>query len=334
MTIRIIHIIAPKKYHSQINKEIKDSEVVDSWEVLDNAEQNIIFSILITLEKSQAFLDSLQPKIDTNMVKMIYVSTVETILQQQEQNSKTTKSTISKKSDRVPQEELYGQVDNDVTLNINYILLTVLSTIVAALGLLENQITAIIAAMVIAPMLEPNLAMALAVVLGDSKLFIKSMKTNAVGIILCILLSMIIGFLWPYKLSSVGLLIERTNVGYSAIALALASGAAAALSLTSRLSTALVGVMVAVALLPPLVTSGILLGSGAYIQSLWAGVLFAVNIVSINISANLVFLFQGIHSRKWHEKKKAKVTIFWYLLFWVVSLLALFASIYFHQIHI
>lgn len=243
---------------------------------------------------------------------------------------KKTKFKIADESEKVPREELYSQVDNDTTLNFNYICLTILSTIVAALGLIENQIPAVIAAMVIAPMLEPNLALALAVVLGDSRLVIKSIKTNIIGIILCLMLSMIIGFIWPYKINNITLLFQHSNVGYSVIALALASGAAAALSLTSRLSSALVGVMVAVSLLPPLVTTGILLGSKAYYQAVWSAILFSINIVSINLSANLIFLLQGIHSSKWYEKQRAKSTIFWYILFWTISLFLLLAAIYVH----
>ena len=47
--------------------------------------------------------------------------------------------------------------------------------------------------------------------------------------------------------------------GLDAVALALASGAAAALSLTTGLSSILVGVMVAVALLPPAAAAGLMI---------------------------------------------------------------------------
>ena len=46
-------------------------------------------------------------------------------------------------------------------------------------------------------------------------------------------------------------LLGRTQVGLDSAALALASGGAAVLSLTSGIPSVLVGVMVAVALLPP-----------------------------------------------------------------------------------
>jgi uncharacterized hydrophobic protein (TIGR00341 family) len=310
--IRTIQIITAKEQHEQINAAIQDCEIIDFWEVLDFKKQNIIFTVLLKLENSQDFLDALQSKIDTNL------------------SSKMNQFKLSNGSQQIPREELYNQATNDSILNFDYIFLTLLSTVVAALGLLQNHIIAVIAAMVIAPMLQPNIAMALAVILGDVKLLAQSIKTNIVGIVVCLSFSVLIGFFWPYGIGSSTLLLERSNVGYTSIILALASGAAAALSLTSRVSTVLVGVMVAVALLPPLVTTGILLGSGDR-QFIGSGLLFFVNIVCVNLSANLIFIFKKIHPKKWDEKHKAKIMILWYLIFWLFSLLALCIAIYFHH---
>ena len=55
---------------------------------------------------------------------------------------------------------------------------------------------------------------------------------------------------------------SRTRARDGDIALALASGLARALAFTTGVSTTLIGVMVAVALLPPLVAFGLLLGGG------------------------------------------------------------------------
>jgi uncharacterized membrane protein len=49
-----------------------------------------------------------------------------------------------------------------------FVTMVVLSTIVAAIGLLKDSVAVIIGAMVIAPLLGPNVALALATALGDS----------------------------------------------------------------------------------------------------------------------------------------------------------------------
>lgn len=112
------------------------------------------------------------------------------------------------------------------------------------------------------------------------------------------------------------------------MALALASGAAAVLSLTTGLSSVLVGVMVAVALLPPAATFGLMLGSGQFGMATGAGLLLAMNIVCINFAAKLVFLLKGIHPRTWWETQKAKRAMVAYLAIWAVSLALLVVLIY------
>ena len=86
----------------------------------------------------------------------------------------------------------------------------------------------LIGAMVIAPLLGPNLALALGTALGDSRLMLHSLRTNLAGLGLALLVSVFIGMLWSVNLESAELL-ARTDVGMESVALALASGAAAVL---------------------------------------------------------------------------------------------------------
>jgi uncharacterized membrane protein len=109
--------------------------------------------------------------------------------------------------------------------------------------------------------------------------------------------------------------------------LALASGAAAVLSQITGLSSALVGVMVAVALLPHAATLGMMLGSGNLSAAIGAALLLAVNIVCINLSAKLMFLFKGVRPRTWLEKSRARQSVTIYTTFWILSLLILIAAI-------
>ena len=119
----------------------------------------------------------------------------------------------------------------------------------------------------------------------------------------------------------------RTDVGLDGVVLALASGAAAVLSLTSGLPSVLVGVMVAVALLPPAATMGLMLGQGHFDLMNGAGLLLAVNIVCVNLSAKLVMLVKGVRPRTWLEKRKARQSLATYIVFWVISLAILITVI-------
>jgi len=188
-------------------------------------------------------------------------------------------------------------------------------------------VAVVIGAMVIAPLLGPNLALSLGTALGDLLLIRRSLQTNLAGIFLAVFLSAVLGIFWPSELTAPELLI-RTEAQFDSIALALASGAAAALSLITGLSSILVGVMVAVALLPPAATLGLMLGSGNFTLAAGAGLLLAINIVCVNLSSNLVFLVKGISPRSWMEKQKAKKSMIIYVVGWLVMLGLLMYFIY------
>lgn len=115
----------------------------------------------------------------------------------------------------------------------------------------------------------------------------------------------------------------RTRVGFDGLVLALAAGAAAALSLTTGVSSALVGVMVAVALLPPAAAIGLLLGAGHREQAIAAALLLAINIVCVNLSAQIVFVLRGVTPRTWFEKRAARRAVLINAGVWLLLLLAL-----------
>ena len=223
------------------------------------------------------------------------------------------------KKGRQTREELHEEVEKGARLNTNYLLLVSLSTIVAAIGLIADNIAVVVGAMVIAPLLGPNLALALSTALGDTKLLWNAFKSNLVGLGLAILISTLLAYLWPITIHSSELL-ARTDVGLDGVALAFASGAAAALSLTTGLSSVLVGVMVAVALLPPAATMGIMIGKAEFDMAIGAGLLLAVNIVCVNLSAMLVFYAKGIKPRTLLQMEKARESSLVSLIFWILSL--------------
>ncbi len=227
-------------------------------------------------------------------------------------------------------EALYSSIERNAHLDVNFVVLVILSTVVATIGLIENNIAVVIGAMVIAPLLGPNLALALGTSLGDWGLMARSLRTNIAGVAIAGGMAVVIGMLWPDVLDSPELM-SRTVVGLDSIALALASGAAAALSITSGLPSVLVGVMVAVALLPPTATAGLMLGAGNYPLAGGAALLLAVNVVCVNLSAKVIFLIKGIQPRTWWQKTKAKKAMTLYLGIWVLSLFVLITLILLKQ---
>ena len=323
--MKIIEVIADKSYIDSIKNIVEKNDASDFWVVSSDREERKVVRILVKPEQRQIILDALQEILATSFSYRVVVIPVEAALPREEAEEETEITSATETT----REELYNSIGKNARLNQTYLLLIFLSTVVVAIGLLKDNVAVVIGAMVIAPLLGPNLAMALGTALGDTDLMWKAFKTGLAGMSLALVLSIIIGVFWPLNIESRELL-ARTNVGLDSAVLAMASGAAAVISLTSGIPSILVGVMVAVALLPPAATMGLMLGAGQTDLAYGAAFLLAVNIVAINLSAKLGFLIQGIKPRTWLEKKKAKQSMQSYIIIWVLTLAALLLVIYFH----
>ena len=326
--MKIIEVIADKQYIETIKVIAEHHQIEDVWFGAENEDGRIDARLLVSSENRQAVLDELQEATQSSAAARILILPVETTLS----SDKTVdeKDKPSKGSPTISREEIFSQVKKGAQLNQNFFILVVLSSIVASIGLLENNIAVIIGAMVIAPLLGPNIAFALGSSLGETQLMWQSLKAIISGIILAILVATVIGFIWPTAIETSEVLM-RTEANYAGTAIALASGAAAALSLVTGTSGVLVGVMVAVALMPPAVTIGLMLSIGNLPLALGASLLLTVNIVCINLSAKLVFLIKGIQPRTWLEARTAKQSQKLYLLIWIALLILLVVVIYFRH---
>ncbi len=323
--MKIIEVITEQAHINTVENIGKKYGAVDQWHIgPHNIEQRAVIRLLVDDNHRQSVMDALLNALGTRETTRIMVVPVDVTLPKVEpETSENEKSSTG----GATREELYHTISKGAELNSNFLLLVFLSTIVAAIGLIENNLAVVVGAMVIAPLLGPNIALALAAALGDTPLMWTSLKTNLAGLGLALCLSLLIGLILPIDLNSQEL-ISRTDVGIDSVVLALASGAAAVLSMTTGLSSVLVGVMVAVALLPPTATVGLMLGSGQLALAFGAALLLAVNIVCVNLAAKTVFLTRGVKPRTWLEKRKAKQSMTTYIAFWVFSLLVLLVAIY------
>lgn len=319
--MQLVEVIAPPENLKKLPAIVAALKIEKLWPA-GGTKDLAVYHILVEKEKIQELLDALQGILgpDGNIVLI----TPEAVLPH---NAPSDSEEETKKSSmETTREELYVEVEKGARLGSNFLLLVTLSTIVASIGLIKDNVAVVIGAMVIAPLLGPNIALALSTALGDTKLLLTAAKSNIAGLGLAIIIAVCEGYFWPVSLESHELL-ARTDVGLDSIVLALASGAAAALSLTTGLSSVLVGVMVAVALLPPAAALGLMLGSGQTELAIGAGLLLSVNIACVNLSAKLVFIFKGIKPRTWLSSEKARESSTVYLLIWIISLGVLTAII-------
>ena len=221
-------------------------------------------------------------------------------------------------------EALRNSVAQGARLDTDYLLLTMLATVVAAIGLNADNVAVVIGAMVIAPLLGPQIAFGFGATLGDPGLMARAARTGIAGFAVALALSAVIGLAVGADMESRELM-NRTTVGLADIALALASGAAAALSITAGVSSALVGVMVAVALLPPTSAIGLLAADGHWGDAWNAALLLATNLVCVHLSALAVLVYKGVRPRTWLEQDAARKAVRITLVVWATLLAFLVA---------
>jgi len=322
--LKVIEVITDFGHLDTIMGVGEQFEVPEIWHSAVDESGRCSIRILVQPEKRQRVMDTLQSMLSGSEDSRLILYDTEAVwpIMQKSSPEQKTSGPLT-----VTREELYSQIEQGARLNGTYILLVILSTIVVAIGLIEDNVAVVIGAMVIAPLLGPNIALALGSALGDRELMSRALYTKLVGIGVAFALCWLLGLYWTGPLESKELL-ARTYVGIDGVVLALASGLAAALSLTTGLSSVLVGVMVAVALLPPIATAGIMLGAGHFELAGGAGLLLAVNVVCVNLSAKIVFLYKGVRPRTWLEKQKARQSYLLFMLMWIVSLVILTAVIF------
>lgn len=310
MSFRQIVIRAPEGVASLLVTKAEESGAIDIAVIPEAANGRVQVRLLAGQDHRQAVLDAVQSVLAQGGDWRMTILPVETTIPFPESEEEAeTAAREAEGRGRIggrTREEIYDGVWAQARLDRTFLSFVALSTVVAAFGMVTDNVAVIIGAMVIAPLLGPNLAFAVGVALGDAGLMGRAALTNAVGIGLALGLGLATGLVWPVDDPSAELL-ARADVGFDGIAIALASGAAAALSLVSGISSTLVGVMVAVALLPPTTAIGLFLGAGQTAHALGATLLLAVNLVCVNLSAQAVMLVRGVTPRTFFEKRRARI---------------------------
>jgi uncharacterized hydrophobic protein (TIGR00341 family) len=328
MPFRLLEIVASSEHDEAIQKILDEASARDRW-YLPLDDERTQTRAIVSMKKIEGVLDALESCCNGDERFHALVLAIEaSIPKPDEEESSDDDENGESNGERVSRQELYEDLEVASSPSRVFVFTVVLSTVVAAFGLARDNVAVIIGAMVIAPLLGPNAALALATTLGDLKLARHSIVSNVLGVSVAFVLSILFGLIFPIDIQS-GEIQSRTTVSLGDIALALAAGCAGSLAFTSAVSSALVGVMVAVALLPPLVVAGMLVGLGEFALAVEAFALLATNVICVNLSSVATFLVRGIRPNTWWEAKRAKVAVRASLTVWSVLLVLLALLIYF-----
>ncbi|MCG6857404.1 MAG: TIGR00341 family protein [Salaquimonas sp.] len=301
MTHQYIHVVVPKEVVDNVI-EVAEREGVTLGGISAVKGSARTVSFLTMRNAQQGLLDDLQRTLHNTADWKIAISPVDAVV------TKSHEEENGEAEIAETREELLSQISRNAGLTPTYLTLVTISALVAAFGMIGNDVTVIIGAMVIAPLLGPLLGSILGVSLGERGLIAQAMKASATGIALAVAIGAAMGVILPFDVATPALA-ARASVGFQNIALALAAGAAAALSLTAGAASILVGVMVAVALMPPAAAIGLFVGKAQWLMAVDALLLLAVNLAAVHLSGQLVFLVRGVKPRTRYRQAKVRQPI-------------------------
>ncbi|MEO8575971.1 MAG: TIGR00341 family protein [Gemmatimonadales bacterium] len=201
--------------------------------------------------------------------------------------------------------------------------LLILSGAIAALGLALDSAAVVIGAMLIAPLLAPVTGFALALAIGDGRLALETALVIVLSTVSVVLVTALLSFALPVTFQAITQEIASrtrpTTLDLGVAAFSGLAGAAVTVSRGKRLSGAIPGVAVSVALVPPLAVAGYGIGIGwNWLIIRGSLLLYTANLAGIVMSAMLVFLVAGMRQeevlekdRNWHGEGQAAALAVW-----------------------
>jgi uncharacterized hydrophobic protein (TIGR00271 family) len=148
-------------------------------------------------------------------------------------------------------------------MNFDYLSLLFIASVIAGIGLATNQTVAIVASMLVSPIMGPVLALTFGSIIQNYELMKLGLFSELLSLLICIVIGFFIGLiaigvgtdgLWPTDEMRGRGLVSNLAIGF---AIAVPSGMGVALSLLGNNTSSLVGVAISASLLPPAVNCGI-----------------------------------------------------------------------------
>jgi len=220
-------------------------------------------------------------------------------------------------SDRISREELQAKADDLASGLGTYVLMTVISAVIATAGLLLDSPATVVGSMVIAPLIGPAMSAAIGTVVDDEEMFRRGARMQVIGVVVAVASATLFAFalrtlafvppgIDPLELAEVS---ERLAPNVLVLVVAIGAGIAGIVSLMTGVSATLVGVMIAVALIPPAAAVGIGIAFRIPRLVLGAGVIVAVNVLSINLSALVMLWYEGYRPQRWFREDEARAAL-------------------------
>jgi len=211
-------------------------------------------------------------------------------------------------STRTERQEAIEKLISQGTLRSGYYLMLLLATLIVTPGLLLNNVAVIIGGMILAPFIVPVLSLSLALISGNVKGMLRSLKILLFSGLLTLLTATLLTFVLSQTYNVVSWIPDQITPGIY-IFIAFCSGIAGAFAFVKKnLTQSIAGVAVSVSLLPPLCAAGIGLALEQYLLMKNSLILLGANFVGMCMAAFIVFWILGFLETGKVEEKIIKKT--------------------------
>lgn len=189
--------------------------------------------------------------------------------------------------------ELFHVLRDNARLKSSFVVLMLLSTALATLGLFADSSPVVIGAMILAPLMSPIISLSMASLRQERKFVVESGITILVGLGASLLIAVVITLFTPIHNANSEIL-SRTNPNLVDLGIAVISGVAGAYAhAREEVAKTLAGVAIAVALVPPLAVAGIGIGWLNWPVFYGATLLLFTNLAGMVLAGALTFLILG-----------------------------------------
>ena len=137
--MKIIEILFEDSFTKNVIGISKKYQVEDFWVSAPGNDERRLSRILVDSKNTQNVLDALQGALVNSPSSRILVMSAEAILPRAVEKEETQEKSDSTNATR---EELYSNIEKNTKLDPTFLMLVFLSTVVVAIGLIEDKVSA------------------------------------------------------------------------------------------------------------------------------------------------------------------------------------------------